>query len=490
MNLMNKIIDANEFIRRNKEKLNQRYRLKYHLMGEYGWINDPNGFIQFKDNYHLFYQHYPYDAVWGPVHWGHAVSKDLVKWTYLPVALAPDRDYDRDGCFSGSAIEKDGKLYLFYTGNIYTEKDKNNNYKQVQNMAISEDGVVFEKYGKNPIIDVAQIPDDASKKDFRDPKVFFIDDIYYLIIGSNDTNGHGQVLMYKSHDLEKWEFVNTLIKGTEETGTGWECPDIVRFDDKDILFVSAQHMRHNGSYFKNIHASIYFIGELNADEGKFAYTDYYLVDYGFDFYAPQTTVDKHGRVIMVAWMNMWDTDMVTNSLGHNWAGAMSLPREVVKIGEKIYFKPISEIAKYRKNEYSLQGIELNGEVNLETNGICYEIDVEFEPQNAYEFGVKVFKGKSEETVLSYNCRERLFSFNRDRSGIGPKGERRAEVELIDGRLRLNIFVDVSSVEVFINGGEKVMTGRVYPDSQSVNISLFSNGLCKVVNFKKWDIGLE
>jgi Glycosyl hydrolases family 32 N-terminal domain./Glycosyl hydrolases family 32 C terminal. len=357
-------------------------------------------------------------------------------------------------------------------------------------MAISADGIAFEKYEKNPIIDVAQIPDKASKKDFRDPRIFKIGDTYYLLIGSNDEHGIGQVLMYKSIDLKKWEFVNILLKGNEDTGINWECPDIVRFDDRDILFVSAQYMRPNGIYFKNTHSSIYFMGELNSEEGKFTYEDYWLVDYGFDFYAPQISVDKNGRNIMIAWMNMWETDLVTNRLGHNWAGAMTLPREVIKIGEEIYFKPISEIVKYRKNEYSLQDIELNGEVNLETNGICYEIDAEFEPQDAYEFGVKVFKGKCEETVLLYNCRERLFTFNRERSGIGPKGERKAEVELIDGRLRLNIFVDVSSVEVFINGGKKVMTGRVYPDSQSVNISLFSNGLCKVVNFKKWDIGLE
>lgn len=487
---MSKISNADEFIRRNKKKLNQRYRLKYHLMGEYGWINDPNGFVYFKDNYHLFYQHYPYNAAWGPMHWGHAVSKDLIKWTYLPVALEPDKDYDRDGCFSGSAIEKNGKLYLFYTGHIYTKKEKNDDYKQVQNMAISVDGIAFQKYERNPIIDVAQIPDKASKKDFRDPKIFKIDDIYYLLIGSNDEHGIGQVLMYKSIDLVKWEFVNILLKGNEDTGINWECPDIVRFDDRDILFVSAQYMRPNGIYFRNTHSSIYFIGELNIDEGKFVYTGYNLADYGFDFYAPQISVDKNGRTIMIAWMNMWETDLVTNRLGHNWAGAMTLPREVIKIDGEIYFKPISEIVKYRKNEYRLQDIELNGEVNLETNGMCYEIDAEFEPQDAYEFGVKVFKGKWEETVLLYNCCERLFTFNRERSGIGPKGERKAEVDLIDGRLRLNIFVDVSSVEVFINGGKKVMTGRVYPDSQSVNISLFSNGLCKVVNFKKWDIGLE
>ncbi|OXT05986.1 sucrose-6-phosphate hydrolase [Thermoanaerobacterium thermosaccharolyticum] len=487
---MNKIDEANEFIKQNKAKVNPKYRLKYHLMGEYGWINDPNGFIQYKGNYHLFYQHYPYDAVWGPMHWGHAISKDLVKWFYLPLALAPEEDYDRDGCFSGSAIEKNGKLYLFYTGHIYTKKEKNDDYKQVQNMAISADGIAFEKYEKNPIIDVAQIPDKASKKDFRDPRIFKIGDTYYLLIGSNDEHGIGQVLMYKSIDLIKWEFVNILLKGNENTGINWECPDIIRFEEKDILLVSAQYMKAKGDDFKNTHSSIYFVGRLDIDKGKFEYENYYSIDYGFDFYAPQTTIDKNGRIVMVAWMDMWETDLVTNRLGHNWAGAMTLPREVIKIGEEIYFKPISEIVKYRKNEYSLQDIELNGEVKLETNGICYEIDAEFEPQDAYEFGVKVFKGKYEETVLSYNCRDRLFTFNRDRSGIGPKGERKTLVNLNEGRLRLRVFVDVSSVEVFINEGEEVMTGRIYPDSESINISIFSVGECRVLYLKKWDIDVD
>ncbi len=487
---MSKISNPNEFIRRSKVKLIPMYRLKYHLMGEYGWINDPNGFIQFKDNYHLFYQHYPYDAVWGPMHWGHAVSKDLIKWTYLPIALAPNKDYDRDGCFSGSAIEKDGILYLVYTGHINTGDDKRRDYRQVQNIAFSDDGVRFNKYEKNPIIDDKQIPDKASKKDFRDPKIFKIGDTYYLLIGSNDEHGIGQVLMYKSIDLIKWEFVNILLKGNEDTGINWECPDIIRFEEKDILLVSAQYMKAKGDDFKNTHSSIYFVGRLYIDKGKFEYENYYSIDYGFDFYAPQTTIDKNGRIVMVAWMDMWETDLVTNRLGHNWAGAMTLPREVIKIGEEIYFKPISEIVKYRKNEYSLQDIELNGEVNLETNGICYEIDAEFESLDAKEFGLKVRKGKKEETVLLYNCQESLFIFNRDRSGVGPKGERKTLVNLNEGRLRLRVFVDVSSVEVFINEGEEVMTGRIYPDSESINISIFSVGECRVLYLKKWDIDVD
>ena len=113
-----KIQAANDFIQKKSVEVDSTYRHEYHVMAPIGWINDPNGFVYFKGEYHLFFQHYPYDSVWGPMHWGHAKSKDLVHWEALPVALAPSEEYDQSGCYSGSAIEKDGKLYLLYTGYV------------------------------------------------------------------------------------------------------------------------------------------------------------------------------------------------------------------------------------------------------------------------------------------------------------------------------------------------------------------------------------
>lgn len=150
---------ANEFIRTSKHLLKDDYRLNYHLMAEFGWMNDPNGFIHYNGEYHLFYQHYPYEPVWGPMHWGHAVSRDLVNWKYHPVALAPDQEYDKDGCFSGSAAVKDDQLVLLYTGHVVTGPNPDKNYEQVQAMAFSKDGVNFHKYEDNPIIGLDQIPE-------------------------------------------------------------------------------------------------------------------------------------------------------------------------------------------------------------------------------------------------------------------------------------------------------------------------------------------
>lgn len=486
------INDANKYIQANKSRLNLQYRLKYHLMGEYGWINDPNGFIYYKGNYHLFYQHNPYEAVWGPMHWGHAISKDLVKWTYLPIALVPGDDFDKDGCFSGSAIEKDDMLCLLYTGHIYTGPDKSKDYKQVQNLAYSKDGINFIKYSKNPVIGEKQIPEEASKKDFRDPKVFKNGQYYYMMLGSNDGNGHGQVLLYKSTNLKDWDFVNILARGNENTGYNWECPDLFELEGRHVLMVSAEHIKTRGNDFNSTHSSIYFIGDLDINKGifKFDIDGYQQIDYGFDFYAPQTTSDKLGRRLMVAWMDMWGEVMPTQERGHNWAGAMTLPREILMVNGKLYFRPIKEIENYRKNHYKLINLKIDGEKNLDTYGDCYELEVEFEGGKAEEFGLKIRKGDNEETILSYKRDESLFIFDRNKSGIGPKGERKINVALKNNKLKLRVFVDVSSVEIFINDWEKVMSGRIYPSKDSVNISVYSKGECKINYLNKWDIVVD
>ena len=170
---------ANRFIEENKHLVNTQYKPEEHFSAEIGWINDPNGFVYFRGEYHLFYQFYPYDSVWGPMHWGHAKSKDLITWEHLPVALAPDQDYDRNGCFSGSAIVKDDRLWLMYTGHIEEETG----VRQVQNMAFSDDGIHFEKIEQNPVATGADLPDELIAADFRDPKLFEKDGRYYSVVG-------------------------------------------------------------------------------------------------------------------------------------------------------------------------------------------------------------------------------------------------------------------------------------------------------------------
>ncbi|CAM3040334.1 glycoside hydrolase family 32 protein [Paenibacillus sediminis] len=479
--------NADRFIRESKHLLRPDYRLNYHLMAEFGWMNDPNGFIQYNGQYHLFYQHYPYEPVWGPMHWGHAVSRDLIKWEYLPVALAPDGVFDRDGCFSGSAVEKDGNLVLMYTGHVMTGPDRDNDYKQSQGIAYSKDGVTFTKWEGNPVIGYDEIPAGVSQKDFRDPKVFVKDGQYYVVLGSNDTRGNGLVLLYRSDDLKKWSFVNILAASDGRFGDNWECPDLFSLGDKDIFMLSPQRMPAQGESFRNLHSTMYVVGKFDPIAGQFQFERYAPVDHGFDFYAPQSTLDDKGRRIVIGWMDMWETDMPTQK-GHYWAGAMSLPREAILDGDRVLFRPVEEVEAYRHNEYELYNVPLDGERDMGTSGDSYEIQAVFKAEEGTEeFGLKLRVGDGEETILSYRPDGEMFSFIRDRSGIGPGGERRVRVSLTKGTLLLRIFVDKSSVEVFIGDGEHVVTSRIYPGPESLGIKAFAKGACTLTSFHKWDI---
>lgn len=480
---------ANQYIQDNKKKVRTDYRLQYHLMGEVGWINDPNGFIHYKGMYHLFYQYYPYEPYWGPMHWGHAVSHDLVSWSYLPVALAPDQDYDKDGCFSGSALELDGKLVLMYTGHIRTGPDKQQDYIQTQCLAVSEDAIHFDKHPANPVLPASQIPPGASQKDFRDPKVFEQDGTYYMVLGSNDGSGHGIVLLYRSEDLQQWTFVDVIASGNEQMGVNWECPDLFRLDGHDVLLLSPERMPAQGDDYQNGNSTMYMIGQLDLEQGNFDYDRYHPIDCGFDFYAPQTCEDAGNRRIIVGWMESWTSEIPTQQ-GHHWAGAMTLPREMRIIDGKLYFKPIREIRNYRHSLYELTDVVLNGEHMLDCSGDCYELEILFDAMDSEQFGLLLRKHEEEQTILAYRPAEGFIRFNRDQSGIGPGGERRTSIDLQNNQLALNLFVDKSSVEVFIQGGEKVMSGRIYPGNQSLGIGLFSQGTCRVISFRKWDLRRE
>lgn len=476
---------ADQYIARHRSGLNRRRRLGFHLMGEVGWINDPNGFSYFGGEYHLFYQHYPYAAQWGPMHWGHAVSQDLVRWEHRPVALAPDRPYDRSGAFSGSAIERDGQLCLFYTGHI----DEGGRIRQVQNLALSRDGIRFTKFPGNPVIDAAKLPPDASPSNFRDPKVIQHEGLYYMVVGSCDATGSGQLLLYRSQDLIHWEYLSTPIRSERRIGKMWECPDLFRIDGVDVLVLSPQYLPADGHRHNNLHASIYMLGEMDFAKGRFTMRSMDDLDGGFDFYAPQTMQAPDGRRLLIAWMNMWESPLPTQEDG--WAGQMTLVREVWLQEDRLYTYPVRELERYRREEVVVPLQPVEGEVELEgVSGRQLDLEVTLEPGDAAQAGVRLLKGASEETVIGYDAAAGMLWFDRSRSGEGPGGVRRVPVALREGRLTLRILVDRISVEVFANGGERAMTGLVYPADGSDGVALFARGGTARIGLKKWAIEVE
>ncbi|MCM1113856.1 MAG: glycoside hydrolase family 32 protein [Clostridium sp.] len=325
-------------------------RFKYHFEPKHGWINDPNGLIYFKGKYHAFFQYNPNEPKWGPMHWGHAVSDDLIHWQELPIALKPDMYYENDGgCFSGSAVEKDGIMYLFYT----SVSDK---YGQTQSVAMSDDGINFRKYEGNPVI---INPPCVGSKDFRDPKVTFIDGKYYMVVGSGK-DGVGKVLLYKSDDLLKWNYIGVLYENAE-FGEVFECPDFFKLGESYVLMFSKMISDMNKTQF--------VIGDFDGE--KFYPKSFQSPENGPEFYAPQTFQDNKGRRILIGWFYNWgkepDPDL-------SFAGALTIPREVKIDNGKIHLFPVSEAYYLLNNEDELVEIQKNKIVMHDaekSNDLCY-----------------------------------------------------------------------------------------------------------------------
>lgn len=478
---------AHEYINeKSQEIINKNERHKYHLMPEIGWMNDPNGFSVFNDEYHLFYQYHPYSTKWGPMHWGHAKSKDLVIWEYLPAAMAPDQEFDKDGCFSGTAIQIEDKHVLMYTGVRNQKPGTNEEVTQIQCLAIG-DGVNYTKIKNNPIISKNQIPEDSIMCDFRDPKIWSKDGMFYSIMGLRDTDGSGKLVLYKSENLTHWDYVGVLDYSRNKVGKMWECPDLFELDGEDVLLMSPQEFEPEGHKHTNGHSTIYFIGNFDYNTAKFEKNSYDEIDYGLDFYAPQTILSPDGRRIMTAWMQCWGRNIPSDK--HGWAGAMTLPRELRVVDGKLYQHPIKEIRNYRGESVKYNNVEVNGSVDFD--GICgktIELQVEVDLKNANTFAMKVMKGDSEETIIKYDRESKFLTFDRTNSGgkIEGPNARKVPVELKDNKLSLNIFMDTYSIEMFIQNGEATMTSTVYPKLESQGIEFLSDDVVEL-NICKWDL---
>lgn len=487
---------ANNYINLNKHDIKNDYRNRYHFMSPVGWINDPNGFIYFREEYHLFYQYYPYDSKWGPMHWGHAKSKDLITWEHLPVALAPDQPYDKDGCFSGSAIEKDGNLYLMYTGLIKGETEETS--RQVQCMAVSSDGINFHKVEQNPVLTEKDLPKNTLPQDFRDPKVVKKNGVYYSIIVAKTAQETGQILLYSSTDLIDWDYTSVLWEGTQEEGIMWECPDIFELDGKEAIIISPIAFPKENNHYHNTHSSLIVIGQMDWEKGTFKKEYHKEIDHGLDFYAPQTIEDAYGRRIMIAWMQMWGRNIPTDTEKHGWSGSMSLPRKLNFVDNHLYQQPVDEIKKYFTNEVSIEKEILQDEEKEfpGVNGDICALELEVDVENSSYLEISVHANKDEQTLLSYHHDTGLLELNRQNSGHKISGEedeylykRAVYCDTSSKKIKLEIFLDRSSIEVFVNEGIETITANVYPKEEAREIKFAAIGTANIVTLKKWDIVL-
>ncbi|MFD2762132.1 glycoside hydrolase family 32 protein [Lentibacillus juripiscarius] len=454
------------------------YRLHYHLMAPVGLINDPNGFIYFQGRYHLFFQWNPFETKHGKKFWGHFISENLTHWELVSPALAPDEWYDKDGCYSGSAVVKDDKLYIFYTGNVKNEDGERESY---QCLAVSEDGHHFHKEG--PVIHVP----DGYTAHFRDPKVFYKNNSWQMVIGAQSEDREGAVVLYTSPDLRNWTFQGKLASadsfGEEGLGYMWECPDLFELDGSDILIISPQGLEPDGYYYNNIFQAGYLSGKVDNKALSYEHGDFTELDRGFDFYAPQTTEAPDGRRILMAWMGnaeIGGTEHPTAEYG--WVHALTIPRSLEFIDGSIRQHPVEELEQLRLSGVSHHHVTLKDEEKQLENmhGDAFELQVSFREWDAASFQIRF--GKT--TTFTYDEATRTCTLERMRFDQKGMESRKCYLETLN---HIQVYKDTSSVELFLNNGEETFSARIFDSTRDPNITFHTKGQITLTAYK-WDMG--
>ena len=453
----------------------EQYRPIFHFSPTENWMNDPNGLVYHKGEFHLFYQYNPQGKHWGNICWGHAVSTNLIYWNKLPVAIHEDKKNDLM-IFSGSCVvdkhnvsglgDKNEIIVAFYT------QSKKDISKQSQSIAFSNDmGRTWEKFKSNPILE-------SSHKAFRDPKVFWHKETsrWIMVVALSDIR---HLQFYHSVDLINWKFESEYNNNTKTEGL-WECPDIFQLPVKNkpdkkkwVLLLSGMHT------YKGFSGMHYMIGDFDGKKFKDE-QEINRLDYGKDFYAGYTwnnMPEGDERRILIGWASNWNYGSMFPT--HPWRGVLSIPRELYlkEQNEKhiICQKPVIEYKKLRREYFCVENIEIDTKSNRLFNNRFYgksvELILDVDLKNAEKFGVKVLKDENEETVIEYSQKTSHISIDRRKSGnIGfhndfPSKEM-AKVNLIGKQLKLHIIIDISIIEIFVNDGEVVFTERIFPSKKN------------------------
>lgn len=440
--------DKNEILDLYESIKDSPYRQNYHIQPITGLLSDPNGFVYDGDQWHLFYQWCPWGAVHGLKYWYHVSSPDLIHWKNEGIGLKPDTFFDNKGVHSGSGITKDNKTYLFYTGN---HRDENWIRTPYTCLATLEDGKIQKL--SEPLFG----PDNNYSEHQRDPKIIYNSEKnkYYILIGAQDKDLKGTILIYSSDTLDSnWNFEGRLkVDGVDELGGMWECPSLVKVGDQDVLIFSPQYTKlpfRNNSTNHNV----YFIGKMDYDNLTF-YPDgpYNFLDYGFDFYAAQPANNEFDKnhPILIGWIGLPDNHYPTEE--EDWEGSLSLPRHLKIENNRLIQTPLKEFKNLRK-EWGITDIlpksaELNIKVLDESDFFLHL----FKKENGKGGFTIDYDSKNRQLILDKSLLEKRF--NQD---IGEK----LTIPLEEPIRKFEIFIDSNSIEIFFNNGEKVFTAHIFP----------------------------
>ena len=452
-----------------------KFRPTYHFSPLYGWMNDPNGMVYKDGEYHLFYQHNPYGSKWGNMHWGHAISKDLINWEHRPDAITPDA---LGTIFSGSAVVDTDNTAGFGAGAIVAIYTQNSD-RQVQSIAYSTDnGRSFTKYENNPVLT-------SDARDFRDPKVFCHKEtqrwIMLLAVGQ-------EMQIFSSSNLKDWAFESSFGEGQGAHGGVWECPDLFELPvdgTNEKKWVLLCNLNPGGPFGGS--ATQYFVGTFNGKEFvNESPSKTKWMDWGKDHYATVTWSDApDNRRIAIAWMSNWQyaNDVPTSQ----YRSPNSVPRDLslFTVDGETYLQsaPSPELLKLRdiskKRSFKVNGTRTIKDMIAGNEG-AYEIELTIENQHADVIGFRLYNDKGEEVDMQYDMKEKKFSMDRRKSGDVGFNENFpmltwTAIESGKDELKLRLFVDKSSVEAFGDGGRFVMTNQVFPSEPYTHIDFYSKG---------------
>ncbi len=470
------------------------YRPQFHFSPEKKWMNDPNGMLFYKGTYHLFYQYYPEDIVWGPMHWGHATSPDLIHWQHKKIALYPD---SLGLIFSGSAVmdvnntsglgtkENPPMIAIFTYHNMEFEKAGKVN-TQTQGLAYSlDEGETWKKYEGNPIINNFVL------RDFRDPKVFWNENskIWNLVLVAGD-----RAQFYTSKNLINWNLESEFGQNSGAHGGVWECPDLFKLkvegtqEEKWVLIVSINPGAPNGGS-----ATQYFVGDFDGKLFTTSQKETKWVDYGTDNYAGVTYNDvPNGERIFLGWMSNWN--YARNTPTTNWRSAMTLPRTLslstIKGDYVLQSKPVSQFNQQLTTEFSKEKIKIKKGSEKSLNYPNFnQSQIQFKAENK-NLKLVFSNVENDSLVLNYDAQKQQFSIDRRQSGkvdfeksFGEKTHTTPTPNLISKSIDFQIILDWSSIEIFLNGGIYTFTEQIFPNQPYTKLTIQSIDNQEINNLK-------
>jgi len=471
----------------------EEFRPQFHFTPPAQWMNDPNGLVHHKGVYHLFYQHYPDSTVWGPMHWGHAISKDLVRWEHKPIALYPDQ---LGYIFSGSAVvDKDNRsgfgtsenppLVAIYTYHLMAGEKAGRKDFQTQGIAYSLDnGDSWTKYDGNPVIGNKDI------KDFRDPKVFWHEATHQwvLVLVAGD-----HVKLYRSDNLKQWNLMSEFGRDIGAHGGVWECPDLFEIgvegsdQKKWVLLVSVNPGAPNGGS-----GTQYFVGDFDGTSFSTDQDAAQWIDQGRDNYAGVTynnTPDQDR--IFIGWMSNWDYAQTTPT--DHWRSAMTLPRSLSLHQDsqgQFYLKnyPLEQLSVISKRIVEKKSIDISQTFTLSREHFN-QTELIFDMPMSEPMRLNLGNEWGEQITLTMDPDENIMTFDRRQSGSVDFDQKFAVAiqnqtyKVADRLAEVRMIIDASSVEVFIDRGRYVFTNQIFPTEPYTELDIIGAPGASIENFK-------